>query len=268
MADEIGKLISSNAISGLINKIKTNDNNTLNSAKEYSNSLASNYATAAQGNKADSALQSSDITTGDNNGTIKVKGTNISVKGLKSAAYTDSNSYDFAGAAAGAESRAKAYADSLAVNYDSAGAAAGAESRAKAYADSLAINYDSAGAAAAVQAASEPKKIVGVIKIGPPASSTTQISNITKYYANLSNAQSNKNAISFDGDFIHKTIIISPATDTDWILWRDSGIRCSDQTSNTINTGDSTVTIGSLTFTAEENFSTTTPTYANIIILN
>ena len=244
MADEIGKLISSNAISGLINKIKTNDNNTLNSAKEYSNSLASNYATAAQGNKADSALQSSDITTGDNNGTIKVKGTNISVKGLKSAAYTDSNSYDFAGAAAGAESRAKAYADSLA------------------------INYDSAGAAAAVQAASEPKKIVGVIKIGPPASSTTQISNITKYYANLSNAQSNKNAISFDGDFIHKTIIISPATDTDWILWRDSGIRCSDQTSNTINTGDSTVTIGSLTFTAEENFSTTTPTYANIIILN
>ena len=260
MANEIGKLISSEAINELIDKIKANDNDTLNSAKEYSNGLATNYATAAQGNKADSALQSSDIITGDNNGTIKVKNTNISVKGLKSAAYTNSSAYDVAGAAAAAETAAKAYADSLATNYDVAGAAAAA----KAYADSLATNYDVAGAAAAVQAASEPKKIIGVIKIGPPSSSTTQISNITKYYANLSdaqNSQSNNNAIPFGAGFADKTIIISPATDTDWILWRDSGIRCSNQADISGNTGG-------LTFTAEDNFSTTTPTYANIIILN
>lgn len=257
MADEIGKLISSEAINELIDKIKANDNDILNSAKEYSDGLAINYATVAQGNKADSALQSGDIITGDNNGTIKVKNTNISVKGLKSAAYTDSSAYDTAGAANAAETTAKAYADSLAINYDAAGAA----NDAKAYADSLATNYDIAGAAAAVQAASEPKKIVGVIKIGPPSSSTTQISNITKYYTNLSNAQSNNDAISFGADFINKTIIISPATDTDWSLWRDSGIRCSNQADIEGNTGG-------LTFIAEDNFSTTTPTYANIIIFD
>lgn len=110
----------------------------------------------------------------------------------------------------------------------------------------------------------QPKKIVGVIKIGPPASSTTEISNITKYYASLSdaqNSQSNNNAIPFGADFADKTIIISPATDTDWILWRDSGIRCSNQTNISGDTGG-------LTFTAEDNFSTTTSTYANIIILD
>ena len=107
----------------------------------------------------------------------------------------------------------------------------------------------------------QPKKIVGVIKIGPPSSSTTQISDITKYYTNLSDAGSDNNAIPFGENFINKTIIISPATDTDWILWRDSGIRCSNQTNISGNTGG-------LTFTAEDNFSTTTPTYANIIILD
>ena len=47
----------------------------------------------------------------------------------------------------GAETRAKAYADGLAVNYDAKGAAAAAEAAAKAYADGLAANYDAAGAA-------------------------------------------------------------------------------------------------------------------------
>ena len=57
-----------------------------------------------------------------------------------------------AGAAAKALDDAKAYADSLAGNYDAKGAAAAAETAAKAYAkeyaDSLAENYDAAGAAA------------------------------------------------------------------------------------------------------------------------
>lgn len=42
---------------------------------------------------ADSALQASDITTGTNNGTISVDGTEISVAGLGSAAYTASTAY-------------------------------------------------------------------------------------------------------------------------------------------------------------------------------
>lgn len=49
------------------------------------------YATAAQGTKADSAVQS--VTTGSTNGTISVDGTDVSVYGLGSAAYTASTAY-------------------------------------------------------------------------------------------------------------------------------------------------------------------------------
>jgi hypothetical protein len=42
---------------------------------------------------ADSALQKADIATGSANGTISVEGTDVKVKGLKSAAYTDSTAY-------------------------------------------------------------------------------------------------------------------------------------------------------------------------------
>lgn len=57
------------------------------SANSYADGLASNYATAAQGAKADSALQKEDITSGSANGTVTVKGTDVAVKGLASAAY-------------------------------------------------------------------------------------------------------------------------------------------------------------------------------------
>ena len=62
------------------------------------------------------------------------------------------NTYEEKGAAAAAETAAKAYADGLAANYDAAGAAASAETAAKAYADGLAANYDEAGAAATAEA--------------------------------------------------------------------------------------------------------------------
>ena len=52
---------------------------------------------------------------------------------------------------------AEDYADSLAGNYDEAGAAAAAETAAKAYADGLAGNYDANGDAAKAQAAAEAK---------------------------------------------------------------------------------------------------------------
>ena len=57
------------------------------SAKSYADGLASNYATAAQGAKADTALQKADITSGTANGTISVDGTDVAVKGLGTAAY-------------------------------------------------------------------------------------------------------------------------------------------------------------------------------------
>lgn len=58
------------------------------------------FATAAQGSKADSALQKADITTGVTAGTIKVDGTEVKVAGLGSAAYQNSNAFDASGAAA------------------------------------------------------------------------------------------------------------------------------------------------------------------------
>lgn len=91
--------------------ISKGDVDTLTSAKSYADSLASNYATAAQGTKADTALQASDITTGSTNGTVRVKGTDIPVKGLGNAAYTNSSDYDAAGAANTALTNAKAYTD-------------------------------------------------------------------------------------------------------------------------------------------------------------
>ena len=51
------------------------------------------YATAAQGALADTALQKADITTGGTNGTITVDGGEVAVKGLGSAAYTASTAY-------------------------------------------------------------------------------------------------------------------------------------------------------------------------------
>lgn len=100
----------------------------LSDAKAYADGLAGNYATAAQGAKADTALQSADITTGSANGTIAVKGADVAVKGLGSAAYADTTAFDAAGTAEtkanAAEAAAKAYADGLKTTIDAAYAAA------------------------------------------------------------------------------------------------------------------------------------------------
>lgn len=74
---------------------------------------SSNYATAAQGLKADSALQKADITIGTANGTIAVDGTDVSVKGLGTAAYAATTAFDAAGDADQALADAKTYVQSL-----------------------------------------------------------------------------------------------------------------------------------------------------------
>lgn len=68
---------------------------------------ASDFATAAQGAKADTAVQS--VVTGTANGTILVDNVAVAVHGLGSAAYTDSSAYDTAGAATQALADAKKY---------------------------------------------------------------------------------------------------------------------------------------------------------------
>ena len=80
-------------------------------AKEYADGLAKNYATAAQGALADTAVQS--VVTGTENGTIEVDGTNVPVKGLGSAAYKADTAFDPAGAAADAQAAAETTASNL-----------------------------------------------------------------------------------------------------------------------------------------------------------
>ncbi len=60
---------------------------------------AEKYATKAQGALADTAVQKADVTTGTANGTISVKGDDVAVKGLGSAAYEAKTSFEAAGAA-------------------------------------------------------------------------------------------------------------------------------------------------------------------------
>lgn len=115
----------------------------LEDAKAYSDGLAKNYATAAQGAKADSALQAADVVSGTANGTISVKGSDVAVKGLGSAAYQNSDVFDASGAAAGALTEAKAYADTKkteavdAAAADATTKADNALTAAKKYADGL-----------------------------------------------------------------------------------------------------------------------------------
>lgn len=130
-------------------------------AKAYADGLAKNYATAAQGAKADSALQSADVVEGTVAGAISVKGTSVKVHGLGTAATTDASAYATAAQGKKADSAVQkadivsgstngtisvqgtdvavkglgsaAYAATSA--FDAAGSAAGALSSAKTYAD-------------------------------------------------------------------------------------------------------------------------------------
>lgn len=89
----------SEAISTASGDATTKANKALSDAKSYADGLAENYATAAQGAKADTALQKASITSGATNGSIAVGGTDVAVKGLGSAAYVATTAFDAAGVA-------------------------------------------------------------------------------------------------------------------------------------------------------------------------
>ena len=96
-----------------IEAINNADTGILAKAKKYASDLGENYATKEQGTKADSALQEENITSGTSSGTIAVKGKEISVAGLKSAAYAETKDFDAAGSAKAAQDNAVAHADNL-----------------------------------------------------------------------------------------------------------------------------------------------------------
>ncbi len=175
------------------------------------------HVTAEDKVKWNNALQATDITKGSANGTISVKGTDVVVTGLGSAAFTESTAYDAAGAASTAESNAKAYAkeyaDGLAGNYDAKGAAATAESNAKAYAkeyaDGLAGNYDAAGSAAdALDDAkdytdSEMTRLVGDKTVGTQISEAITGLDLPNTYA----AKVHKHVKADITDFAHEHVV-------------------------------------------------------------
>ena len=79
---------------------------------------AADFATAAQGALADSALQKADITSGSANGTIAVEGTDVAVTGLGSAAFTEASAYATAGHDHDSKYAAKAATESHIANGD------------------------------------------------------------------------------------------------------------------------------------------------------
>lgn len=75
------------------------------------------HVAAADKTKWNAALQASDIAVGTANGTISVKGTDVAVKGLGSAAYAATTAFDASGSAAQALTDAKAYTDTAVAKF-------------------------------------------------------------------------------------------------------------------------------------------------------
>lgn len=72
---------------------ETADTTTLEIAKTYADGLSMNYATAAQGAKADTAVQAEDIVEGLTAGTIHVKDQDVPIHGLGTAAFANANAF-------------------------------------------------------------------------------------------------------------------------------------------------------------------------------
>lgn len=107
------------------------------------------------------------LATGSANGTVSFNGSDVAVKGLGSAAYTDSTAYDANGAAKTAEDNAKAYADG----------------KDAAIADAKKAGTDAAAAAQAAQATADSKTTMEEVEAKGYATKTE-----AQDYANAKNA--------------------------------------------------------------------------------
>ena len=111
--DSSTREISATIVAGSITATELAANAVTTAKIANGNVTLEKLATAVQTSlgKADTALQAGDIVTGSTNGTVSVKGTDVAVKGLGSAAYKESNAFDAAGSATTAETNAKTYTD-------------------------------------------------------------------------------------------------------------------------------------------------------------
>lgn len=83
---------------------------------DHSNKEVLDEITSTKVSAWDAALQAADIATGTANGTISIKGTDVAVKGLGSAAYAATSAFDVAGSAADALADANEYTDTSLAN--------------------------------------------------------------------------------------------------------------------------------------------------------
>lgn len=98
------------------------------------------------------------LATGTANGTVKFNGEDVAVKGLGSAAYTDSTAYDANGAAQTAEDNAKAYADGK------IGTVADGTTVVAMIADAKKASTDAAAAAQAAQSTADSKTTMEAVE--------------------------------------------------------------------------------------------------------
>lgn len=98
------------------------------------------------------------LATGTANGTVKFNGEDVAVKGLGSAAYTDSTAYDANGAAQTAEDNAKAYADGK------IGTVADGTTVVAMIADAKKAGTDAAAAAQAAQSTADSKTTMEAVE--------------------------------------------------------------------------------------------------------
>lgn len=109
--DSATREISATVVAGSITSTELADAAVVTAKIADGNVTKAKLSTEVQAtlDKADSALQKANITTGTDNGTISVKGEDVEVKGLGSAAYTDSGAYDTAGSAKAVQDDLTAY---------------------------------------------------------------------------------------------------------------------------------------------------------------
>lgn len=109
--DSATREVSATVVAGSITSTELADAAVITAKIADGNVTKAKLSTEVQAtlDKADSALQKADITTGTENGTISVKGEDVAVKGLGSAAFADSGAYDAAGSAKAVQDDLTAY---------------------------------------------------------------------------------------------------------------------------------------------------------------
>lgn len=109
--DSATREISATVVAGSIGTTELADDAVVTAKIADGNVTKVKLSTAVQASldKADTAVQKADVTTGTANGTIAVQGTDVAVAGLGTAAYKAEDYYDLAGSAAAVEAKLTNY---------------------------------------------------------------------------------------------------------------------------------------------------------------